>query len=126
MNRWGTGVFESDSALDFLWILNDNLMKQIVFYIADESLIGWWIARYEEGIAAADLLALWCEKSGSSEGIHKKNVIRWRELYLQRFETDPQWDNALTPDGLDARTERRKVIEATFDRLEAVAMDDED
>jgi hypothetical protein len=126
MGTWGPGVFDSDNASEFLDMLVDKLVKTIVFHLTDESLTGCPPIAYGAVVAAADILVLYGEQYDFLPGVSTKMVRRWRELYLQQFEADSVWDNALTPDDLDARTERRKVIEATFDRLEAVALDDDD
>jgi hypothetical protein len=119
------GIIEGDYAQDFFFELQNKLLRIIVSFLADETLIGWTPSDKTGYIAAAaEILAKWGEHYGSLSAITAQAVRHWRALSLKQLETDFDWDNTLTIDGLDARTERRKAIEATFDRLEAVALDD--
>ena len=130
MGRWGDDIFDSDSTLDFIVPLEANLIRRVVFHLADESLSDEWSdgLAYSNGMnpvaASIDILCLLCEYADIRFMKEKRVVRRWREVCLERFEKDPSWDNCQTPDGLDARAERRKVIEATFDRLEALTNDE--
>lgn len=124
MGSWGSGVYDSDSALDCLGGLKDELVRRIVFDLADESLTDWPPGAYDFAPAAVEILALWCEHSGYGPPVTKKTIRYWKTLYLARFEADGSWDKVQLPDGLDARAERRKVIAATFDRLESAAYDE--
>ncbi len=117
MGTWGSGVFESDSASDFLDEAIRKLTHEIVFFLSDETLTGLPSAARDQVAAAADILALWCEHYETFPNVSKKVVRRWREVYLQQFDTDKAWDK----EDSDVRTQRRKVIETTFARLEAVA-----
>lgn len=130
MGRWDDGIFDSDSVLDFLAPFNANLIRTIVFYLADESLsddFGDGLV-YSQGtdtlVAAVELLCHFHEAADLRLVKAPRVVKRWREVCLERFEADPSWDDCQTPDGFDARVERRKVIDATFDRL--LALTDED
>jgi hypothetical protein len=128
MGRWGDDIFDSDSVLDFIAPLQASLLWRVVFYLADESLSDEWSDGIAYGadpvVASIEILCLLCDHADLRFVKEKRVVRRWREVCLERFENDTTWDNAQTPDGLDARVERRKVIEATFDRLEALTDDE--
>lgn len=126
MGWWGHEIYESDRSGDFFNQEAYKLVRLITFHLADESMTGWPPQiSYSWALAAANILALWCEHVDIHHGMEAHVVRRWREICLARFEADPSWDDTITPEGLDGRTERRKVIKATFDRLEAVAIDDD-
>lgn len=128
MGRWDEGIMDSDKTLDFLLPFEADLIHRIVFRLADELLSGEDRVTPSYGtepvVAAVEILCLFCEHSHIGFSSYLRTVRRWREVCLERFEADTTWDDCLTPDGLDARVERRKVIEATFDRLERLTDDD--
>jgi hypothetical protein len=130
MSRWGEGIFDSDTTLDFLAPIQAELIRRIVHHLSDESLVGEFGdgMAYSHGtnpvLAAVEIICLLCENANIHFFQPTSVVRRWREVCLERFESDPFWDDCVTPDGLDARVERRKVIQATFDRLEALTDED--
>jgi hypothetical protein len=126
VGRWDDGIFDSDGVLDFVAPIEANLLRTIVFNLADTSLIDEWgdgsphSNNVSRVLASIEILCLICEHANIRFFVAKHLVRRWREVALEKFEQDLSWDNCQTPDGLDARIERRKVIENTFNRLEAL------
>ena len=102
----------------------ERLIATIILHLTEERLTGQ-PPFPEHVVAAVDILALWSQHCGSPPDLTKDIVRRWRAICIQQFDSDPYWDNCVTSSGTDARPERRKVIEATFDRLETVAWDKE-
>lgn len=123
MGSWGAEVYQSDSALDLIDDYKHRLEQYIVFFLAPPDLSGLDGDNSMIAVAAIDIMASLCERANTVSAISLKIIRHWREMCLARFEADTSWDDTVTPEGLDGRTERRKVIEATFDRLETFAMD---
>jgi len=112
MGAWGAGNFDDDAALD--WI-EDQVKAPIVEMIDCE------ISNHDEGngteiMAAVEVLAILCEHTPLLPP-ELVEIVKWRQAYLET------WNGYI--DELDPKPgykeDRLRIIEATFDRLAAVA-----
>jgi hypothetical protein len=105
----GDDNFGTDGARDYLSMLSAKLVATVTEILRDEERIGL----DEDGEAmfmpSVELLALLCERYGSTPPKPAK-VAQWRDRYLQVFDETGE-DYNPDPDFLDRR---RKVIEKTF------------
>ncbi|MEO8606907.1 MAG: DUF4259 domain-containing protein [Chloroflexota bacterium] len=127
MVTWGTGNFDSDGAGDYL----DSLMKQLIKTI--EACLGGKYVMYpsddDDDILGAcgedmlmpsvDILALLCEHFAMPLPVTELIIRQWKEQYLRSY--DRHIDHYVTKP--DFKIRRRRVIEATFDRLLGLAHD---
>jgi hypothetical protein len=111
MGTWGAGNFADDRALDWLGGFVDGLVDRIEEGMADPE------AGCSHPLGAQlEALAVLCEQLNAVPP-EPARVARWREKYVRT------WDAGIDAYGPDPqyKADRRKVIEATFDRLAAVA-----
>jgi hypothetical protein len=116
MGTWGTGNFANDGALDYLGELVGRLAARV------EELLGSVRgADLDEGgeselMPSVEIVSVLVERCNAVPP--RASVVRgWRERYLRLY--DAQID-ALDPD-TGFKGERRRVIEATFGKLERQA-----
>ncbi|MEO7720119.1 MAG: DUF4259 domain-containing protein [Capsulimonas sp.] len=116
MGTWGAGNFDSDSALDYISSVVDDLEGKIEDLLTDEERSA--LDEEGEGVlvpSVAILSAL--HETVQAPTPEPANVARWRTQYLAIY--DAQIDG-LEPDA-EYKVERRQVIQDTFDKLEAQA-----
>jgi hypothetical protein len=118
----GKGIYGEDHVLDGLDPLRDDLIRRIVFGLSDEAFLGE-PPLYGAAIAAADVLALWCEYTDTYTCLPKTAIQNWRKRCLELFDADQDWEKQLSADKLVSREDARKMIEQLFDRLESASWD---
>ena len=109
MGTWGTGNFDNDEALDAYAEVVDDLLDRI-----DEGL-GEGQVHFEDvgaEIALVEVLAALGERC-REVSVPRAKVERWKERVLSAY--DAQIDDLGATESFKA--ERRRVLEATFDRL---------
>jgi hypothetical protein len=113
LGTWGPANFADDAALDWLGSLVDELVAEIDKGIRSSGpgdLCQHWPA------AKLEVLAVLCEQLPAIPP-HPDQVASWREIFLRA------WDEEI--DDLDPKpdykAERRRVLEATFERVTAAA-----
>lgn len=116
MGTWGEGNFDSDGARDYLNEVVVSFIGRIETCLADEEL-----SRLDEDgesilMPSVEILALLCEQFRARPP-EESRVKEWKEKYLQIY--DEEIDGLEPAPGY--KEERRKAIEATFDRLIAQA-----
>jgi hypothetical protein len=118
MGTWGPGSFQSDGALDYVGEVIDSLVARIEEILDDEGRV----ALDEEGeavlVPSVHIIGLLVEHCRAAPP-KPATVKEWHKKYLKVF--DDQIDG-LSPTG-NFEAERRKVIEDTFAKLEAIAQD---
>ena len=117
MGTWGTGNFDSDDALDFVFELTTQLVEKIELYFAKgaTSLVEDGEAVIMPSVQILSILREHCEAAPPEVEV----VNTWKQRYLLIY--DEQID-ALDPQP-GYKAERRKIIEETFDTLEKQARD---
>lgn len=107
MGTWGPGIYENDSALDWVGELTSQIEKEIRDGIEefDESM-------GDDLLAAVDTLRAICENSHSSPP-KPEDISKWHELYEKNW---PSYIGDLGAD--DSFVEQQaEVIISTFQRL---------
>jgi len=117
MGEWGSGNFEQDGALDFMWREVQMPLIQKMQTLLDDPVL----AEADEPdsgpiMATVEILALLAEHVNAAAP-KPEQVALWRETFLNA------WDRTASyvffrQDDIMAR---RSVIVATFDRLEGLA-----
>jgi hypothetical protein len=112
MGTWEAGNFDNDEALDYVAEIQAPLLHQLEHIIADPHLAEPDEPTSARVMAAAEILAILCEQCNAVPP--KPDIVtQCQEAYL------PVWDgyiDRLEPDP-EYKLERRKVIQATFERL---------
>ena len=109
MGTWAIGVYGNDSALDWVGDLVTGIEKTIRASIEkfDES-DGDWL------LAAVDTVYVICKNAGTAP--HLDAVSQWKEHYLRA------WDSYIKElADQEYIAAQRKVIDETFDRLDALS-----
>lgn len=117
MGAWGSGNFEQDGALDFVWREVQQPLLRKVRLMAEKPAL----AEADEPdngptVAAVEILALLSEHVNAAPP-KPDEVANWKDTFLK------SWDRTAR-DVFFRQTdlmERRSVIVATFDRLAAAA-----
>jgi hypothetical protein len=118
LSRWGHQNFESDNALDVLGNWLRRIVSEIDQTINDDSELS---TLYDEDgdafvIANVELLCVLCETYDVRPQLTHSRLDVWKRRYLAAF------DQRETEDQIDRvnADKRRKIIVATFDRLNRV------
>ena len=123
MGRWGNGIYESDSALDYFGTISDRLEREIAYWFSPEQVYegSWWISRVMSPIEV--ILIFEQNHIGSTVYLSdEKAVLRWREIFLNVW--DREWKGGIDPVEMDDymyRQQHRPAIVAIFNRLESIA-----
>src|SRR5689334_17041815 len=127
MGRWGDGIYESDSALDYFSTISDRFEREIAYWFSSEHVIhnGYWLA---QALAVIEIVLLFEQHDiGSTVYLENSNAIdRWREIFLGVWDESWQHDNQYGShiydyDEPSYRNQHRQGVVAMFDRLESVA-----
>lgn len=115
MGIWGHNNFESDLALDVLGSLIQRIIYEIEETFTNESSDSVYGSGGEDIIMAnLDILGTLLEHYHIHPDIKKEKIIDWKQNFLgtyDRITENPEGDD------IEFVNERRKIIEATFDRL---------
>jgi hypothetical protein len=110
----GPGNFDSDGAYDTLITLLDELVKTIrtTFTLDSETSLYDDVGEYAI-MANIDIILTLCEHYDAVPFMQEKEVLKWKEDYLDTFDRTRHEYNWST----DLVEKRRVVIIETFDRL---------
>ncbi|MCG8349812.1 MAG: DUF4259 domain-containing protein [Chloroflexales bacterium] len=116
MGTWGSGNFENDGAGDYRDSITYQLIDKVEACFEHEEGYALDEGGEAELMPSVAMLVVLCEHC---DGIPPAEAVAqtWKRTYLQIYD-DQIEDLAPNP---AFRAERRKVIEATFDRLIAIA-----
>ncbi len=128
MGAWGAGNFEGDDGEGWLQSLCQPLLDQVHATLANEALLREDIGAGLVPAKLQVLAALWEEVNRADRGVmdtplfafslpSARALRRWRRAYLGAWEAGASaWWSSAT-----ALAARRRVIEASFDRLLGIA-----
>lgn len=121
MSTWGIGNFENDSAADFLDRLVDQMYAVVSDAMSSDNVEkpGFLTRHGENKImpAIAIVLGLYDQFEIGLAIFEKDNLQEWKDRYLAAY--DREIHNLFNPDD-NFITQRRQVIESTFNRLIAL------
>lgn len=110
MGTWGAGNFESDEALDFLWLaVQQPLHRRIAAASAGKETPGLPVT---DVMAAAGIILALIDRCGAAPP-EPHEVREWRDNYLKQWECEVH-EQGGAPDFIE---QRRIVIRDTFDTL---------
>lgn len=125
MSRGGTGVYDSDAAMDYFASITDMLDREINYWCVPEKVFdkAWWL---ENVLAPVEVLLLFDTYIGGITVFlsEPEIVIRWRETFLRVWDGDWREDNhykQVSCNEPDYRKLHRPGVVVMFDRLESVA-----
>ncbi|MFE6748475.1 DUF4259 domain-containing protein [Kitasatospora purpeofusca] len=123
MGTWGSGNFESDTALDHMSAVVGRLVDEVAEAMAGDP-VGIEPDEYwgEAVPCQLELLHILAQAGRATEGLPKAAVVEgWKETYMA------VWERSI--DGLEPKPEykekRREVLIRTFDQLAADAREAE-
>jgi hypothetical protein len=116
MGNWGHGVFENDSARDYLDVLLFKLIEDIELGFLIRTTMSAVDFLEESGeykfIPAIDILVTLNEKYNSFP-VNRDMALQWRHDYMQTYDTAAAEDPSYFP------SQGLQVLIALFDRLDA-------
>lgn len=119
MGTWGAGNFDSDDSREFLDETIEKFHKTIEDCLQPENFEVFFLEHFGEPMLmpTVDMIVTLCEHYHSSPRLEVEKVNYWKELYLRVY------DETVDTFGPKAewKINRRKVIEDTFNKLEALA-----
>lgn len=112
MGSWGYGIFDSDSASDFLGDIIEEYREGIESSLEEIDSENEYDEQNEEVLVLVKLIHIICKKSGSAYP-EQIEIEEWHNKFMMLFNkySSGTW---LTSEDLDAR---KKVIEETFSSL---------
>jgi hypothetical protein len=125
MGRWGSGILESDGALDYLSTITD-LLEHEIFYICSEERVSateWWLGRI---VTVLEMILL-IEQYDNHSTVYLdsvKAIQRWRQAFFGVWDGDWREEDQYSQSAfveLPYRTEHRPAVSRFFERLEVVA-----
>lgn len=124
MGRWGKGIYESDSALDFFDKITFRFLREIAYWLSSEQIVHdtFWIRRI---ITVLELMLLFDKnKIGSTVYLHDQQeaIKRWDTLFFKVWdaEWDDEEDKLNSYAGYSFRKEHRHLVKQLFDRVGAI------
>jgi hypothetical protein len=105
------GNFENDGGISIFHDFMDELLKSIMFYLAQK--------QEEELVAAIDLLTFTAEHYQVNPRIRVETIHKWQVICTADFDRNHRFNPAEHTSGW--MFERRNVIVDTFSRLEAAS-----
>jgi hypothetical protein len=127
MGRWGDGIYDSDSALDYFGSITDQVEREIAYWFSPEHVMsnGYWLAQI---LAIIEIMLLFEQHDGGSSVYleNPKAVQRWREIFMgvwdESWQHDTQYGSHIYDyDEPEYRNQHRQGIVKMFDRLESIA-----
>jgi hypothetical protein len=124
MGRWGDGIYDSDSALDYFATITDKFERELDYWFSPEKIVheSWWLVQV---LPAIEMILLFeGQDMGSSTYLENPEVLeRWREAFFGVWDGD--WKDTYTYDNPfnDAayRQQHRPALAAMFGRLSSIA-----
>jgi hypothetical protein len=123
MGRWGKGIYESDSALDYFSTITDYVEREIAYWLSPEQITktSHWVANL---IAPLEIiLLLEQDEVRSTVFMNQENLVeRWRETFLGVWDSpwEPDQYSRSELDDYAYRQQTRPMIVSIFDRLESI------
>lgn len=117
MGVWGAGNFDNDMAGEFLDELKMQLIRNVEEAISHNMDID--LDEQFDGLVmpSVDVLITICEQYEVSPMLDTTKVTQWKKFFLSYYNTTIDQYGAKEP----YKQNRRKVIEQTFDKLEALS-----
>lgn len=114
MGTWGAGVYENDTAADYLLNKIERLINDIRLQIRYQTRINAGFSESEILICDIDLLTLLCEKRDCSVHLPAtKELEEWEKVYMNIWEGTIDDTNPTK----EYKKDRRKVLNQTFGKL---------
>jgi hypothetical protein len=117
MGSWGPGIFDNDGALDFIGREVSRLVAQIEAIFADDQRFHLDEEAEEILVPSVYVLALLCEQCHALLP-EEVDSAEWKRRYVEMYDREMEEED---PGGLAVAdgwlAQRRRLIEATFDRL---------
>jgi hypothetical protein len=127
MGRWGDGIYDSDSALDYFETIDNVLKREINYWCLPEKVREHptWL---ENVLAVVEVMLLFDlhEIGGSLYLDAPQAVDRWREAFVRVWDGDWTGDehyHHLPYYSPDYRKQHRPGVAALFDHLKGIAED---
>jgi hypothetical protein len=119
MGTWGAGNFDSDDACEFMDETLRKFHKIIEDCLLPENFESFFLEAFGEYtlMPAIDVIITLCEHYDISPQLEVEKIKGWKELYLRVYD---ETVDTFGPKA-DWKINRRKVIEVTFNKLEALA-----
>lgn len=123
MGRFGDGIYGSDKALDYLYIVTKRIERELAYWLSPEQVTASsdWLARILTVTEVVLLFEQYLPRGGIQ--LKVKTVERWRTEFFRVWDGD--WkDKPLFNDFFEKavyRQEKRPALTAMFDRLESIA-----
>ncbi len=130
MGRWGDGLYESDSALDFFSTITDRLEREAAYLFTAENIAHWfmpeddslaptwWLAKV---MAVIEPIVLFISRDiGSSVFLQPANLLStWRKQFFTIWDGDwKEGDNRYAFSEPEYRQANRSLVLKQFDYLE--------
>lgn len=117
MGTWSHGNFDNDTALDWLDDITGQLLEEIAEAVASPPSLQADEPDSDLVPCRIELLCLMAENGMEPHWPESETLAQWKQTYLAAW--DASIDD-LEPDA-DYRHDRRLTLEATFDRMLALA-----
>lgn len=133
MGRWGDGLYESDSALDFFATITDRLEREAAYLFTPENIAHWlmpegdslaptwWLAKV---MAVIEPIVLFASRDiGSSVFLQPTSLVStWRKTFFTVWDGEWHTGDASYPfSEPEYRQANRSLVLKQFDYLENVA-----
>lgn len=122
MGRWGKGIYDGDSPLDYLSTITDRIEREIEYWVSPEQVMqsGWWLSQV---LTVLEIILIFEQRKIGLGGVPIRSsqlVQRWRSTFMPIW--DGEWkseDNyPISLDDYAYRQQHRPAIEAMFKHLE--------
>jgi hypothetical protein len=125
MGRWGKGIYDSDSSLDYLSTITDFLMKDVSHWFAPEQVYqsSKWL---ENALILIEIMLIFSEADHIASQSHLMDqhtaIRRWQEIFLRVWDAELEdTENHFSYSNYAYRIEQRQNVNALFDRLSEIA-----
>ncbi|MCA0454805.1 MAG: hypothetical protein LCI00_12605 [Chloroflexi bacterium] len=122
MGRWGKGIYDGDSPLDYFMSITDRIEREIEYWVSPEQVAnnGWWLSQV---LTVMEIILLFEQHNIGLGGVpirSNKLVQRWRSAFMPVWDTE--WKVAdnypIALDDYAYRQKHRPAIETMFKHLE--------
>ncbi len=124
MGRWGKGIYQSDSALDYFSTITDRIEREFAFQFSPEQAKpeAWWLMKVISLAEVTLLLFKHCEINIFYDST-VESVQRWQQILIKNWDADLELDeHSKTPfDSVSYRTDKRPTVVLLFSQIESIA-----
>lgn len=122
MGRWGSGIYDSDTALDYQSTITNMLHREVVFWCSTEQAqpTGHWLSNV---LSPVELMLLFEQSNIDTDAYinSEKAVQRWQQTFLQIWDGDWRDQYESYPYSNPAyRVQHRAAVVKLFERLEGI------